>query len=147
MQLGGRTLNDDPAIRGFENNLTGIASGTITGWENANTVSLHDHIIVNGGSAPVIDGTIKISPTFLNGYTPVFGDIFDLMDWTAISSIGGAPVFDFTGVVLGDGLAFNTQLFATNGFIVVVPEPSRALFLMLGLLGLMLRRRRRGNSL
>jgi hypothetical protein len=142
MQLGGFTLNDDPTIRGFENNLTGIDSGIITGWENTNTVSLHDHILVNGGSAPVIDGTIKIAPTFLNGYTPVFGDIFDLMDWTAVSNLGGATSFDFSGVVLGSGLAFNTQLFASNGFIVVVPEPSRALLLLFGLLGLFFRRRR-----
>ncbi|MCB1277101.1 autotransporter-associated beta strand repeat-containing protein [Prosthecobacter sp.] len=145
MQLGGRTLNDDPAIRGFETNLTGIAAGTIASWESANTVSLHDHIIVNGGSAPVVNGTIKIDSTFLNGYTPVFGDIFDLMDWASVSSMGGTPSFDFTGVVLGDGLALNTQLFASNGFIVVVPEPSKSLLLLFGLLGLFCRRRRRAS--
>jgi autotransporter-associated beta strand protein len=146
MQLGGATLNGDASIRGFENNLVGIDSGTIAAWESANTVSLHDHLIVNGGSAPVINGTIKIDATFLNSYVPVFGDIFDLMDWSAVSSVGGVTGFDFSGVVLGGGLAFNTQLFATNGFIVVVPEPSRMVLLLLGLLGLMVRRRRRVGS-
>jgi autotransporter-associated beta strand protein len=144
MQLGGITLNAGTAIQGFEDNLTAIAPATITAWESANTLSLHDHIASTGSSAPVIDGTIKIDSTLLNGYVPAYGDVFDLMDWSAVASISGATSFDFSSVVLGDGLVFNSQLFSSNGIIVVVPEPSRALLIMLGLLGLMLRRRRRG---
>ena len=143
MQLGGATLNDESSIRGNENNLTAISGATIASWESTNTLSLHDHIISNDASAPVIDGVLKIDSTFLNGYAPVYGDVFDLLDWTTLTnSITGTTDFDFTGVVLDGALMFNTQLFATNGIIVVVPEPSRAFLLMLGLAGLLLRRRR-----
>jgi autotransporter-associated beta strand protein len=144
MQLGGKTLNDADSIRGNETNLAGISAGIRSDWEGTNTLSDHDRIFSNDASAPVITGTLKIDPAFLNSYTPVYGDIFDLLDWTTLSnSITGSTSFDFSGISLGGELAFNTDLFASNGIIVVVPEPSRALFLMLGLLGLMLRRRRR----
>jgi autotransporter-associated beta strand protein len=146
MQLGGKTLNDADSIRGNETNLAGISVGIRSGWEDTNTLSLHDRIFSNDASAPVITGTLKIDPAFLNSYTPVFGDIFDLLDWTNLSSsITGSTSFDVSGITLGGELAFNYDLFASNGIIVVVPEPSRALFLMLGLLGLMLRRRRRSG--
>ena len=142
MQLGGATLNNESSIRGNENNLTAISGATLASWESANTVSLHDHLVSNDASAPVIDGVLKIDSAFLNGYAPVYGDVFDLLDWTTLTNgITGTTNFDFTGVVLDGGLMFNTQLFASNGIIVVVPEPSRALLLMLGLAGLVLRRR------
>jgi hypothetical protein len=122
--------------------LTAISGATLASWESANTVSLHDHLVSNDASAPVIDGVLKIDSAFLNGYAPVYGDVFDLLDWTTLTNgITGTTNFDFTGVVLDGGLMFNTQLFASNGIIVVVPEPSRALLLMLGLAGLVLRRR------
>jgi hypothetical protein len=43
---------------------------------------------------------------------------------------------------LGVGQSWDTSLFNTHGVIVVVPEPSRALLLLLGLFGLISRRRR-----
>jgi len=143
MQLGGSTLNAADAVRGNEGDLTAISAGIISSWESANTLNLHDRIFSNDSSAPVIAGTLKIDPAFLNGYTPVFGDVFDLLDWTNLSNpITGGTQFDFTGISLGD-LAFSTDLFASNGILVVVPEPSRALLLMISLLGLAARRRRR----
>jgi autotransporter-associated beta strand protein len=144
MQIGGTNVpNAEAAVRGFETNLaTGISAGIIAGW-NATSITLHDVVSVNGAAAPVINGTFKIDPTFLNSYNPMFGDVFDFLDWTAVGGITGTPTFDFGGIDLGGDLAFNTQLFASHGIIVIVPEPSRVIFLMLGLLGLMLRRRRR----
>lgn len=144
MQLGGATLNDESSIRGNENNLSAISGATIASWASANTVSLHDRLFSNDASAPVIDGVLKIDSAFLNGYAPVYGDVFDLLDWTTLTNgITGTTNFDFTGVVLDGDLMFNTQLFASNGIIVVVPEPSRVLLFMLGLAGLVLRRRRK----
>jgi autotransporter-associated beta strand protein len=142
MQLGGATLNDESSIRGHENNLGSVNSTIIDGWEAANTVSLHDHLVSNGATAPDFDGVLKLDSTFLNGYTPEFGDVFDLLDWAAVSNMTGTASFDFSGVVLGTGLALNTDLFASHGIIVVVPEPSRAVLLLVALSALALRRRR-----
>jgi autotransporter-associated beta strand protein len=143
MQLGSATLNDEASIRGHENNLGSINSTIIDGWEAANTVSLHDHLVSNGPSAPEFDGVLKLDSTFLNGYTPEFGDVFDLLDWATLSSsMTGTASFDFSGLVLGTGLALNTDLFASHGIIVVVPEPSRAVLLLMALCALALRRRR-----
>ena len=143
MQVGGATLNDADSIRGNQGSLTSLAPSIIAGWENANTLSLHDRIFSNDVSAPVINGTFKIDPAFLNGYTATYGDVFDFLDWSNLSnSITGTTTFDFSGVVLGSGLAFNTDLFASNGIIVIVPEPGRAFLLLFGLLGFFLRRRR-----
>ena len=95
-------------------------------------------------------GTIKLSDSGTTGYTA--GSIFKLLDWstvgTADSLLVGSGGFtltdlDFSAVTLGAGLVFDTTAFTTYGVVVIVPEPSRAFLIMLGLLGLMLRRRRR----
>jgi hypothetical protein len=43
---------------------------------------------------------------------------------------------------LTGGLVWDTSAFSSHGVLIVVPEPSRALLLLFGLLGLMMRRRR-----
>ncbi len=146
MQLGGATTNDASTVLSQMNsngNLTGMIGSVPASWTTYQVgTTLHDNILASGTiSAPVINGTLKIDPTFLYGYNPSYGDIFKLIDWAAAGSITGSTSFDYTGVTL-NGLSFNTDLFASNGILVVVPEPSRVLFLMFGLLGLMLRRRR-----
>jgi autotransporter-associated beta strand protein len=146
MELGGSTFNAAAAVQAEMNangNLSGLAGSIPPEWENYQVgVTGHDHILVNGASAPVIDGTLRFG-ALLGAYNPAYGDVVDLLDWSFAGNISGATSFDFSAVTLDAGLGFNTDLFASNGLIVVVPEPSRALFLMLGLLGLMLRRRRR----
>ncbi len=145
MQLGGATTNDAAAVRSYFDSHSGSLAGMTVQASYENYIAgttLHDNILVNGAGAPVINGTVKIDSAFLNGYTLAYGDIFKLIDWSAAGSIGGTTSFDYTGVVFNGDLSFNTDLFASNGILVVVPEPSRALFLMLGLLGLMIRRRR-----
>ena len=142
MQLGGMSLNDAASVSGHENSLNTLSPSTIATWESAST-ALHDHIISYGSSAPMIDGTIKIDSNFLNGYTPVFGDVFNLLDWSSVGSITGSTTFDYSGIILSSDLTFNTQLFASNGILVIVPEPNRVLLLLFGLLGLLMHRRRR----
>jgi len=146
MELGGSTFNAAAAVQAemdANGHLSGMAASIPPEWENYQLgVTEHDHILVNGASAPVIDGTLRFGP-LLGAYNPAYGDVFDLLDWSFAGNISGATSFDFSAVTLDVGLGFNTDLFANHGLIVVVPEPSRALFLMLGLLGLMLRRRRR----
>ena len=95
-------------------------------------------------------GTIKLSDSGTTGYTA--GSIFKLLDWSTVGTadsllVGGGGFtltdLDFSAVTLGAGLVFDTTAFTTYGVVVIVPEPSRAFLIMLGLLGLMLRRRRR----
>jgi hypothetical protein len=70
----------------------------------------------------VILGTLKSDPTVLNGYMPLLGDIFELLDWVMLgNSTTGDTSFDSTGIDLFGALALNTQLFASNA-IIVVPE-------------------------
>lgn len=141
MQLGGATLNDEASVRGNENSLNSLAPSVIAGWESAST-ALHDRIVSNGATAPMIDGTLRIDSTFLKGYTPVFGDVLNLLDWSGVGGITGNTNFDYSGINLGGDLTFNSQLFVSNGILVVVPEPGRVFLLMFGLLGLLMRRRR-----
>lgn len=88
------------------------------------------------------------------------GQVFNLIDWQGVTSIngafdtGGSLLYDgSTNVIAGDldlgalsaGLAWDVSAFAQYGILVVVavPEPSRALLLFCGLLGMLFRRRRK----
>ena len=129
------------------------------------TGSNHDFVSVSGNlqlgtSTGGTDARVAVS--FSSYATANYGDVFNLLDWTTLSgnkdagtlSSMGSGNFSAASNLVADsftgalsGLAFDTSLFNNFGILVVVPEPSRALFLMLGLLGLMLRRRRRSSSL
>lgn len=148
-ELGGATVNAATAVANemaANGNLTAfIGNLPSSSWETyVNGTTAHDHLQVNGTAAVTVNGTVKIS-ALLGGYTPVYGDVFDLLDWSFAGSMAGTPSFDFSSVSLTSGLGFNTDLFLSNGILVVVPEPSRMLLLLLGLLGVALRRRRGGN--
>jgi hypothetical protein len=115
------------------------------------TVGANDRIDV-GGTLSLTGGSI-IDVT-LNGYTPSLGDAFDLLDWGTLSlgtfAVGPAirtgadnALYDLKLPDLTSlGYNFDTSLFATNGIVVVVPEPSRIILLMAGLAACLLRRRR-----
>lgn len=131
----------------FDTWITDDTDGHVTSWEAG--TGIHDRVSVSGTLSLNATGQIKI--TNPDSYTIVHGDVFDLLDWASIS----AGTFDFGGAyrdggligdldlpTLGAGLAWNTALFQTNGILVVVPEPARALLLLCGFLGLMMRRRR-----
>ncbi|MBK8094980.1 MAG: autotransporter-associated beta strand repeat-containing protein [Verrucomicrobiaceae bacterium] len=123
------------------------------------TTAQHDKLIVVG-ALTVTNGATKIVLTN-NGYTPSHGDVFNLVDWGSITgtfNVGGVADSNGNGLwrtgaetgydldlfELGGAFRWDVSLFNTAGIvIVVVPEPSRALLMLLGLLGLALRRRRR----
>jgi autotransporter-associated beta strand protein len=91
-----------------------------------------------------------------SGFTPTLGQVFNLLDWTNLVTA------NFSGFAVGsnrdgsgdDGSAFDLpdisssgyiwdiSRFTSSGNIVVIPEPSRALLLGLGLALLVVRRRR-----
>jgi hypothetical protein len=143
----------------------GLSTGTPDqqGALNGTFGNLSGHDYVNVGGTLTVNslGDIAVTHTgFLQG-----GEVFNLLDWSSVTGFGATngsgfyvgnrtqdgtaalSVQDLQLATLSSGLFWDTSLFATYGVLVVVPEPSKALFLMLGLLGLMLRRRRRYSRL
>lgn len=112
----------------------------------------HDRLIVTGELTLQSGGLISFSNNSGTDYQPEFGDVFNLLDWTTLTANGYSVGGQYrNGGLLGDldlpdlslsGLLYNTDLFASYGIVVIVPEPSRALLLLLGFSGLVLRRRR-----
>ena len=82
------------------------------------------------------------------GYTPEAGDTFNILDWTSLGSGNDSnwvDNIDFTNALLPDTLGWDTSLFNSQGVlsvVLLVPEPSRVLFMLIGCLGLIFRRRR-----
>lgn len=114
-----------------------------------------------GSNTLLFNGNLTVGPSSL---TPTQAEVFDLLDW---SGLNAAPTFDsrysaasYSGFLLGNGddnlgfdlpdisgsliYAWDISQFTTNGTIaiVVVPEPSRAVLLMLCFIGFLFRRRR-----
>ena len=136
-ELSGATTNDIAGVNAYLAN-----PGTFDvplAWTNyQDGVTLHDHIRITGNE-PTFDitGTITLAEL---GYTPVYGDVFQIFDWTnlGLSVAAVTPTF-----ILPTGVTWNTDLFSSYGVAFVVPEPGRAMLLVFGLLGLVMRRRRR----
>jgi len=98
-------------------------------------------------------GTVQVTGS---GFAAEIGQIYNLLDWSnlVITDFAGFNVgtnfrdgidddaSQFNLPSLGSGLFWDVSQFTTSGIIVVVPEPSRALLLMLGLAGLITRRKR-----
>lgn len=111
----------------------------------------HDRLDIAG--TLTLNNTGGIGVTLNGGYTGVFGDVFNLADWTGITNngfttgnrirLGGEAGVDLALPTLAAGLAWDTSLFQTHGVIVVVPEPTRGVLLLLAGLAFVARRRRR----
>lgn len=88
----------------------------------------------------MVAGGLGVS--FASGYTPAYHDVFDLMDWNNITGLSAAQQSLPDLAPFNPLWSWDTSLFASQGVIgiVSVPEPSRALLLLLGVMSLALRR-------
>ncbi len=112
----------------------------------------NDKIVFSAAGSGVIDFSAlaagSLGVAFGGAYTADLGHSFDLLDWSALSGAGmsglRASLLDLSAAVLDPTLSWDTSLFASTGVItvVLVPEPSRLILVLAGLLGAAWRRRR-----
>jgi len=124
---------------------SGLGAGGGTG------LAFSDLLAVNANTIDLTGSTLRLNNSSgLNNNVFAVGDTWKLFDWTSVAFAGS-----FSNITSGlgnfadlpdlnpYGLAWDTSALYTTGHIAVgVPEPSRALLLLMGLLTLSLRRRR-----
>lgn len=140
----GLTATFDPVTH----KLTSVAGTSMDGG--------NDRIVVAGTFNLDAGSTIKV--TFGSGYTPGWHDVFDLIDWSGLTLPLSYYDPDGDGLRLGgetglgldlpslaaynSGWYWDVSQFGSSGVIAIVPEPSKALLLLAGVLALAFRRRR-----
>jgi autotransporter-associated beta strand protein len=141
-----------------------IGSAGYNSWLDGVTgAGNHDRIIFNNPTTGTgynlnfltTTGSLQING---NDFTPSFGQVFNLLDWSNLVTTNFSGFSYNTGYLIGNGdegsdldlpdlsavgLVWDFSRFTISGNIAIVPEPSRALLMFVGLCGLLLRRRRR----
>lgn len=131
--------------------LTTNAATYLTSTTGSGSLAGHDYVNVGGALTLNQYGRVTVSNLGAGSYAG--GDVFNLLDWTSLTNNGftvngtqydgsGDAGFDLDLPTLSAGMLWDTSLFLTHGVVFVVPEPSRAMLLLFGFLGLMMRRRR-----
>lgn len=131
----------------------------LTGVSGTSTDGGNDRLIVGGAFG--LDAASSITVTLGSGAVLSYQDTFDLLDWTGVDiplsyydngdglRTGGTADNTLWNLDLPDLTSINSQWFwdvsqfGSTGVIAIVPEPSRAVLLFVGIAGLMLRRRRK----
>jgi autotransporter-associated beta strand protein len=136
---GGYSPGNSPASVTFAGGLTLAATNTLTMELGGTTLgSGYDHLAVTG--LTTLGG--KLTVTSINGFSPTFGQSFDLFDF---SSSNGAFA-SLSLPTLSRGLAWDTTRLYADGTISVhtqaVPEPASLAALTLGAFALLKRRRK-----
>jgi autotransporter-associated beta strand protein len=94
-----------------------------------------------GGTLQINPGAIfRVTADNFTGYAG--GDQWKLIDWTTLGGTASGTFTTFDLPMLDGGLIWNTSTLYTLGTVSIVPEPSRAVLLLLGLGAALLRRRR-----
>ena len=95
-----------------------------------------------------VGGTLQINPGSVFRVTAdnftgcAGGDQWRLIDWATLGGAASGTFTTFDLPMLDGGLMWNTSMLYTLGTVSIVPEPSRAVLLLLGLGAALLRRRR-----
>lgn len=122
---------------------------------NAPAAGTHDSIEVGGTLNLTSGSTIKV--VLASTYSPMWGDVFNLLDWGTLlggtgainaggfnaAATGGDLDLEVSSLMTANGWSWNTDQFLTSGVVFVVPEPGRATLLLVGFLVMFTRRRRR----
>ena len=153
LQVGqtGSTLGQDFSLTtsGTGSTVLGISSSleldlwSTTGADQSGTLAAADMLRLFGDVS--IAGTSLLKLGNPNALTFQAGDIFRVFDWTGLGTRTGTFTEDFSAISLAPGTYIDTTNLYSLGTISImsIPEPSRALLLVSGLAGLLLRRRRR----
>jgi autotransporter-associated beta strand protein len=138
-------------------NIAGSVGLQLFSNTSGNPVGEADRLIFSGAGASGIN-IISGATLALSAVSPLsstsfnVGDSWQLFDWGAAAVNGKFTGLDpaaqqyvtIAGVPLSSGLSWDiSQLYTLGTIVVAVPEPSRMLTLLLGLLALALRRRRK----
>lgn len=106
----------------------------------------HDKVVNTNSDSLTFDADLLVRlDVTAYAASAALGDVFDLIDWTGTVIPNGFDPnldIDLIGGPLSNGLGFSFTSFLSNGSVVVVPEPSRAILLGASLALLGLRRKR-----
>jgi fibronectin-binding autotransporter adhesin len=130
-----------------------LVDGNVT-FQNTSSIALelfgngsNDMIMQTATGTGLLDFTAmatgSIGVIFAGGYTPALGHSFTLLDWVGISGLSTSQLHLSTTGFDTDWY-WDTSLFTSDGIvsIALIPEPSRALLAVMGLLMCILRRHR-----
>lgn len=143
----GDSAGADMGILNFDGDLT-LAGTPASYFQIGDPSSVYDQVKNSSGLGVLTLAGIVDVTGFLGGYTPVAGNTWALFDsWGTVNP----GVFNVgTDLILpnvsGFSLSWDTSSFTTNGsvsLVILIPEPSRMMLLLFGLLGVCFRRRRR----
>lgn len=134
LQVGGASFNVGT---------TAIADIATVFASSLETVGNHDYLEVTGSLTANTPGSIQFSP--IGDFQPSWGDAFHLLDFGSL--LTGAyttrEVLNLPDLsLLNPAWDWNTDLFVSHGLLIVVPEPSRVGFILVAMLGCLVRRRR-----
>ena len=105
---------------------------------NTGNAAAADLFKITGALSLVAGSTLEIAnPNSLTGW--LWGDQWKIWDTTSMGTLTGV-ITTINAPTLGGGLVWDLD--ETTGVLSIVPEPSKALFSLLGLFGLLMRRRR-----